>query len=287
MANDLSSTLTISTAVATLGDLLSDMSAYTLNVSTDSVDKASTINVPVIDTDDVARDWDATNGYTANSDSAVTSLSVSVAERIKVFKISDSAYNTSPLTLQSYVQQNANEFGRYLQNIVFKEIDANSSVTKTALAESSLTLAKVKDLASALDSAGGSLDRHLIISPSAHTSLLPATAETFGQNVIEQGRFSSLYGLNMHPSTGQTSGTGKTHSFACSKNSIVVVNRLPSIQSTSNLEEYTPFEIEGLGIQCAFRRFYDVTTGIHYGAFTTMFGCGIAVPAQVSAYKRT
>jgi len=287
MANDIASELTISTAVATLGDLLSDMSAYTLNVAPDVIGKAGTIQVPVVDTDDVARDWSASTGYTGNSDSSVAGLDVVVAERIKPFKISDTAYNTSPLTLQSYVQQNANEFGRYLQNLVFKALDADSNITKTAKAETSVALSDVKTLASGLDTAGAPMDRHLVISPSSHTNLLPASAETFGQNVIEGGRFSSLYGLQIHPSTGQVSGSGKVHSFACAKNAIVVVNRRPDIQATSNLEEYTPFEVEGLGLQCAFRRFYEASTGIHYGAFTTMFGVGVAVPSQVKALKRT
>jgi hypothetical protein len=90
----------------------------------------------------------------------------------------------------------------------------------------------------------------------------------------------------MHPSTGSIAGSGKVHSFACAKNAIVVVNRRPEIQASSNLEEYTPFEIEGLGLQCAFRRFYEASTGIHYGAFTTMFGVGVAVPAQVKCLRR-
>ena len=285
MANDIASELTISTAVATLGDLLSDMSAYTLNVAPDVIGKAGTIQVPVVDTDDSARDWSASTGYTGNSDSSVAGLDVAVAERIKPFKISDTAYNTSPLTLQSYVEQNANEFGRYLQSLVYSALDA-SSATKTAKAEASVALADVKNLASALDSAGAPMDRHLVIHPSAHTQLLPNSAETFGQNVIEGGRFSSLYGLKMHPSTGSISGSGKVHSFACAKNAIVVVNRRPEIQATSNLEEYTPFEIEGLGLQCAFRRFYEASTGIHYGAFTTMFGVGVAVPSQVKCLRR-
>ena len=119
MANDITSELTIATAVSVLGDLLSDLNAYTLNVANETSGRAETISVPVVDTDDVARDWDATNGYTGSSDTSVSTLDVLVKERVKTFHLSDNAYNKSPMTLQNYVAQNANEFGRYLQNLVF------------------------------------------------------------------------------------------------------------------------------------------------------------------------
>jgi len=285
MANDISSELTISTAVAVLGDLLADMSAYTLNVSPEAVGRAGTIKVPVVATDDTARDYAESTGYTNGDSDLDGSISVEVKERIKTFKISDSAYNTSALTLQSYVEQNANEFGRYLQSLVYKSVD-DSTASLTGLNSSGVTLQKIKDLATDLDEAGANMDRHCVIAPTAHTALLPNSAETFGQNVIEAGRFSSLYGLRIHPSTGFNSAVGKCHTFACPKNAIVVVNRQPTIQATSNLEEYTTFEVEGLGIQCAYRRFYEASTGIHWGAFTSMFGVGVAVPAQVKGYKR-
>ena len=131
------------------------------------------------------------------------------------------------------------------------------------------------------------MNRHLVISASAHSAILPSTAETYGQGVIEQGRFTSLYGMEVHPSTSFNSGSGKTNTFATSQNAIVVVNRLPEIQASSTLEEYTPFEVEGLGIQCAYRRFYEASTGIHYGAFTTNFGVGIANADGIAKYKNS
>jgi hypothetical protein len=35
-------------------------------------------------------------------------------------------------------------------------------------------------------------------------------------------------------------------------------------------------------LQCAYRRFYDASKGIHYGAFTTMFGLALAKPSQIA-----
>jgi hypothetical protein len=285
MANDISSELTIATAVSVLGDMLSDMSAYTLNIANETSGRSEVISVPVISTDDVARNWDATKGYTADADSGATTLDVTVTERIKPFHLSDNAYNKSPMTLQNYVAQNANEFGRYLQNLVFTAVDGVTG--GTAKNASAIGVGDIKSLASALDNKGQSMNRHLVLSASAHSAILPASAETFGQGVIEQGRFSSLYGMQIHPSTAFNTGAGKTNTFACAQNAIVVVNRRPEVQASSTLEEYTPFEVEGLGIQCAYRRFYDATKGIHYGAFTTNFGVGIANADGIAKYKNT
>ena len=107
MANSIASELTISTAVSVLGDLLSNLGNYTLNVANEATGRASTISVPIVDTDDVARDWDATKGYSADADTSVSTLDVSVVERIKPFVLSDNELNKSPMTLQNYVAQNA------------------------------------------------------------------------------------------------------------------------------------------------------------------------------------
>ena len=57
------------------------------------------------------------------------------------------------------------------------------------------------------------------------------------------------------------------------------------VQGGATLEEYTPFEVEGLGIQCAYRRYYDAALGEHYAAFTAMYGVGIAKVGQIAALK--
>jgi len=57
---------------------------------------------------------------------------------------------------------------------------------------------------------------------------------------------------------------------------------MPDTSGTATLEEFTPFTIDGLGLQCAYRRFYDASKGIHYGAFTTMYGVAVAKGTQVA-----
>ena len=283
--NSITSSLTISTAVSVLGDMLSNIGNYTLNVASEATGRASTINVPIVKTDDGARDWDASKGYTVDADSDVSTLAVSCVEVLKPFVLNDSEYNSSPLTLQSYIKQNAHEFGRYLNNKIFTAVDGvTGGTSKNA---SSVAVGDIKNLASSLDAKGAPLDRHCVISASAHSAILPSTAETYGQGVIERGRFTSLYGMSMTPATAFNTGTGKTNTFACSSDAIVIVNRIPEIQATSNLEEYTPFEVEGLGLQCAFRRFYDPTSGSHYGAFVTNWGVGVAKPDHIAKIKNS
>ena len=287
MANSISSELTIATAVSTLGDLLAPISNFTLNINNDVVGRSSTVKVPVISTSSAARDFASATGYGLNADSEAETISVDVVERIKPFHLSDNEMNKSPLTLQSYVKQNAHEFGRYLMRLIFDGLDATTGdVTKTNVAEGSVTAAHIKGLLTRLDGEGAPLDRHLILAAAANSGLMPETIETFGQNVLEGGRFNNLYGMRVYPSTVHNTDAGKVHSFAASSDAIVIVNRLPDTQGGATLEEYTPFTIEGVGIQCAYRRYYDASKGEHFGAFTTNYGVGIAKPKHIECLRK-
>ena len=114
MANSISSELTIATAVEALSNMLAPIGAFTLNAANEAAQRASTIKVPVVAVDDAARVFNSTTGYTANSDSSASTVNVVVNEEIKPFHLSDNELNKSPLTLQSYIRANANEFGRHL-----------------------------------------------------------------------------------------------------------------------------------------------------------------------------
>jgi len=193
MANSITSELTISTAVSVLGDLLAPLNAFTKNISGEVVGRQATIKVPVIDTDDVARPYDSTKGYNVDADSSVTLVNVDINEQIKPFHLLDNDMNKSPLTLQSYAKQNAHEFGRYLMNLVYTAIDAGTSVSSANKNAGSVAIADIKSMAGNLDSAGAPFDRHLVLSTSANTNLLPSTIETFGNSALEGGRFNQLY----------------------------------------------------------------------------------------------
>jgi hypothetical protein len=294
MANSVSSELTISTAVSVLGDILAPLNAFTKNISSEVVGRQAKIKVPVISTDDVARDFTtvAPNaGYGVNAETSVDLVDVDIVERIKPFHLLDNDMNKSPLTLQSYARQNAHEFGRYLLNVVFKALDTSAAlssggVKKATRAIGSVALTDVKTIAGNLDSAGASTDRHLILNSTAVNNLLPATIETYGTSVFEGGRFNDVYGMNVHKtSVNDGTATGKVHSFGCSSDAIVIVNRMPDVSGGATLEEYTPFTIEGLGIQCAYRRYYDASMGDHFGAFTANFGVSIVKPDSVSVLR--
>ena len=290
MANSIQSDLTISTAVSTLQNMLAPIGNFTLNVSNNVVGRSATVQVPVVDTDDGARKFDATKGYSADADSDVSKCAVTVDEVIKPFHLSDNELNQSPLSLQNYVAQNANEFGRYLLRLIFDGLDATTANTfaggsVAGKAAASVAIADIKGLASKLDAAGAGLNRHLIINAGANSAVIPSTGETFGMNVVESGRFTNLYGMSVSPQNANNAASGKIHTFACPSDAIVIVNRMPDVQGGATLEEYTPFEVEGLGIQCAYRRYYDAAKGEHYAAFTSMYGVGIAKPGQIAALK--
>jgi hypothetical protein len=288
MANSISSEITISTAIDTLQNMLAPLSEFTLNITSDIVGRQANVKVPIIDTDDVARPYDSTNGYTLSSDTDVSSVTVALNEQIKPFHLNDNDMNKSPLTIANYARQNANEFGRYLMSLIFAEIDANitsgaiPSGNEISVPASSVAIANIKSVHSKLDQVSSNMNRHMILSAGASNNLLPSSIETFGNSVVASGRFQQLYGMNLSVHN-QSAGAGECHSFACPNDAIVVANRVPDVSGTATLEEFTPFTVEGLGLQCAYRRFYDASKGIHYGAFTTIFGTKVAKGSQVVA----
>lgn len=280
------SELTIATAVSKLGELLAPIPNFTLNVTNEVVGRSAVVKVPVVGTasgaDGAAREYNYTDGYNLKADSEVSSLDVDVVECIKPFQLTDNDMNKSPITLASFAKQNAHEFGRFLVNKIFKAVDAASgtgSQTKTA---ATMTITQVKGMAEDLDENGAPEDRSLLLNAAVNSKLMPSSIETFGAGVLESGRFSNLYGMRVYPTTCNVSGSGKAHSFACSSDAIVIVNRQPEVSGTSTLEEYTPFTIDGVGIQCAYRRYYDPAKGQHFGAFTSMFGVGVAKPKHIA-----
>lgn len=290
MANSVTSELTISTAVSVLGELLAPMNAFTKNITSEVVGRQASVKVPVIDTDDVARPYSSSTGYNQSAETDVSLVQVDIAEHIKPFHLLDNDMNKSPITLQSYVKQNAHEFGRYLMNLVYTAIDAEVaglSVSATGKNVASVAIADIKNLAGNLDSAGAPFDRHLILSTSANTNLLPSTIETLGASPVQGGRFGQLYGMQTHVCSANNTAVNKVHTFACSSDAIVIVNRMPDVSGGATLEEYTPFTIDGLGIQCAYRRYYDASKGDHFGAFTTNFGLKVVKPTNIDTIKRS
>ena len=287
MANSITSDLTIATAVSTLGDLLAPISNFTLNINNEVVGRSETVQVPVISTDDEARDYSASSGYNTNADTSVNKIPVSVVERIKPFHLSDNEMNKSPLTLQSYVKQNAHEFGRYLLRTIFDAVDASAGSSATAKNMAQVQISDIKNLAEKLDSEGAPTDRHLLLAATVNSGLMPTSIETFGANVLEGGRFTTLYGMNVYPQSAFNPASGKIHSFGASADAIVIVNRLPDTQGAATLEEYTSFTIEGVGIQCAYRRYFDASKGEHFAAFTSNFGVGVAKPDHIASLKRS
>ena len=287
MANSITSDLTIATAVSTLGDLLAPISNFTLNINNEVVSRSETVQVPVISTDDEARDYSASSGYNTNADTSVSKIPVSVVERIKPFHLSDNEMNKSPLTLQSYVKQNAHEFGRYLLRTIFDAVDASAGSSATAKNMAQVQISDIKNLAEKLDSEGAPTDRHLLLAATVNSGLMPTSIETFGANVLEGGRFTTLYGMNVYPQSAFNPASGKIHSFGASADAIVIVNRLPDTQGAATLEEYTSFTIEGVGIQCAYRRYFDASKGEHFAAFTSNFGVGVAKPDHIASLKRS
>jgi len=290
MANSVTSELTISTAVSVLGELLAPMNAFTKNITSEVVGRQASVKVPVIDTDDTARPYAYATGYNQSAETDVSLVQVDIAEHIKPFHLLDNDMNKSPITLQSYAKQNAHEFGRYLMNLVYGVIDAevaSSAVSSTGKNVASVAISDIKNLAGNLDGAGAPFDRHLILSTSANTNLLPSTIETLGASPVQGGRFGQLYGMQTHVCSANNTAVGKVHSFACSSDAIVIVNRQPDVSGGATLEEYTPFTIDGLGIQCAYRRYYDASKGDHFGAFTTNFGVKVIKPTNIDTIKRS
>ena len=282
----ISSELTIATAISTLGDLLAPIPNFTLNISNEVVGRHAKVIVPIVSTDDVARDWNATKGYTADADTGTATLDVAIGEVIKPFYLADNEMNKSPISLASFAKQNAHEFGRFLLNKIFAAADAVTITNTRTVAAGSLTVANVKAMQKELDEDGAPMDRTLLAAAAGNSNLMPSSIETFGAGVLESGRFSNLYGMRVYPQSANTDGAGKIHTLACSGDAIVIVNRQPEVSGSATLEEYTPFTIDGIGLQCAYRRFYDAAKGVHYGAFTTNFGVGIAKPNHIAVCKK-
>jgi hypothetical protein len=293
MANSISSELTISTAVSVLGDLLAPLNAFTKNITSEVVGRQAKIKVPVIKTDDSARDYSSTGtsaGYGLSAETDVSVVDVDIVERIKPFHLLDNDMNKSPLQLQSYAKQNAHEFGRYLMNVIYTGLDTSAAATSGGITSAqktatSVAIADIKTIQKNLDTAGAPFDRHLVLGVGSNSNLLPSTIETFGNSALESGRFNQLYGMQAHVCTAHNTGSGKVHTFGCSSDAIVIVNRMPDVSGGATLEEYTPFTIDGLGIQCAYRRYYDASMGDHFGAFTCNFGFAIVKPDNISALK--
>ena len=282
----ISSELTIATAVSTLGDLLAPIPEFTLNITNEVVGRQAKVVVPVVSTEDVARDYDATKGYSVEADTGLTTLDVNLSEAIKPFQLSDNEMNKSPISLASFAKQNAHEFGRYLLNKIFTAVDAATITNTRNVAAGSLAVSHVKAMQKELDAAGAPLDRCLLANAAGNSNLMPDSIETFGAGVLESGRFSNLYGMRVFPQSANNDAAGKVHTMASSSDAIVIVNRQPEVSGTATLEEYTPFTIDGIGLQCAYRRYYDASKGQHFGAFTSMFGVGVAKPTHIAVCKK-
>ena len=293
MANSISSEITISSAVSVLTDLLAPVSDFTLNITNEIVGRQATVKVPIVRTSSVARDYAYGTGYNTTADNDVNAVAVDLVERIKPFHLVDNDMNKSPLTIQSYAKQNAHEFGRYLLSIVFGAIQADLDETTptitadTAVNAGSVALSNIQAMQASLDDAGAPMDRHLVMNSSVNSALMPSSIETFGPGVLQGGRFGNLYGMSTHV-TSVTGGSavGDVHTFAGSSDALVIANRIPEVSGTSTLEEYTPFTVEGIGLQCAYRRYYDAAKGEHFGAFTTIFGCSLAKPEHLAVLTK-
>jgi hypothetical protein len=298
MANSITSEITISTAVSVLTDLLAPMGNFTLNITNEIVGRQASVHVPIIRTDDVARAYAYSTGYNSNADTDVNSVEVSLLEHIKPFHLRDNDMNKSPLTIQSYAKQNAHEFGRYLLNLLYTKIDGSLESASGAgdgaipfanqsdVNASSVALSNIQGIQDTLDSNGSPMDRHLVMSSSVNSALMPSSIETFGPGVLQQGRFGNLYGMATHLQTANNTAVGNVHTFGASSDAIIIANRIPDNSGTATLEEYTPFSVEGLGLQCAYRRYYDASKGEHFGAFTTIFGTEIAKGEHIATIAR-
>lgn len=296
MANSISSDITISSAISVLQNMLAPLSQFTMDITSDVVGRQASVKVPIVGTDDVARPYDSTKGYTADADTDLDTVTVSISEHIKPFHLNDNDLNKSPLSLQNYAMQNANEFGRYLMKLLYSKvttatggtpppIPAGNQITADADA---VSVANIKSAHAILDSAGANMNRHMILGASASNNLLPSTIETFGNSVVESGRFNQLFGMSTSTSNAHGAlASGDVHTICAPSDAIVIVNRLPEVSGKATLEEFTSFTIDGLGLQCAYRRFYDASKGIHYGAFTTMFGCEVAKGSQIAIIKES
>ena len=185
MANSITSEITISTAISTLQNMLAPLSQFSLDITSDVVGRQAVVKVPVINTDDTARVYDSVNGYNLSADTDVSTVNVAVDEHIKPFHLNDNDMNKSPLSLQNYVAQNANEFGRYLMKLVYDKIDAGVTANTIPAGNritadvDAVSVANIKSVAGLLDQAGANSSRHILLGGQASNNLLPSSIETF------------------------------------------------------------------------------------------------------------
>ena len=286
MANSISSSdVIVASAIEVLDDLLAPLGSFSLNVSNEYAGRGTTIKVPIVDSKDVAMDFDPSHGYEGKSESEVTTTSIAVNEVIKSFRLSDNELYKSPVNLQNYVQANANAWGLFVLQKVKTAIEATTATaTKSATA---FDLATLKNLVKKLDSSGTSLDRHLVLSSTAHSTLLPSTNDTYGSSVMADGRFGSLYGMNVHPTSilEQSNTSGKCVAFASARDGIAIVNRLPETQGRDTLTAYEEFTIPSLGLNVIYREHFNTSSGTLYGNFSALFGCSIGNANSIAWVK--
>jgi hypothetical protein len=290
MANSITSDLTISTAVTVLEELLAPIGAMTRNITNEiQPRRQSSVDVPIVKKDDSARDYSYSTGYNTTAETDVSTVTVPLVERIKPFHLADSDLNKSPITLQSYISANAHEFGRYILSLVFAEVDSAitaGSVSEDTVDAGSTQLSNIQGLQDTLDTNGAPFDRFVLMNSSVNSALMPASIETFGPSVLQGGRFGRLYGMDTYVTTVGNASVGDAHTFAGSSDSIIVANRMPDVQGQATLEEYTPFTIDGIGLQCAYRRYYEPSKGETFAAFTTIFGAKVAKPEHLASITR-
>jgi hypothetical protein len=293
MANSITSDITISTAITVLEELLAPLGAFTANITNEiQPRRQDSVNVPIVKKGSSARDYAYGTGYNTSADTDVSVVNVPLVERIKPFHLADVDMNKSPLTIASYAKANAHEFGRYILQTVFDMIDtdlASNSPTVTNVASvnaSDVALTNIQNIQDDLDQNGAPFDRHVVMNASVNSALMPSSIETFGPNVLQGGRFGNLYGMSTHVSTVTAGGIDEVHTLGCSSDAIIIANRMPDVSGQATLEEYTPFTIDGLGLQCAYRRYFEPSKGESFGAFTTIFGAAIAKPTHMSVITR-
>lgn len=299
MANSITSDLTISTAVTVLEELLAPISAFTRNITNEiQPRRQSSVDVPVIRKGSTARDYNYTTGYNTSADTDVQVVNVPLTERIKPFHLADTDLNKSPIVLQDYIAANAGEFGRYLLQIIYDTV--NGQLESSAGADDgdiafeqqvdvnagSVSLNNVQSLQNILDGNGAPLDRYFLMNQAVNSALMPSSIETFGPSVLQNGRFGNLYGMNTYITTVGNASAGEAHSFAGSSDSLIVANRMPDVSGQATLEEYTPFTVEGVGIQCAYRRYFEPSKGESFAAFTTIMGAAVAKPEHMAVITR-
>lgn len=288
--------LIVSSAVSVLNDLLAPLGNFSINFGNEATSRGAVVRVPLIDTHDSARVFSATGnsaGYENASDSAVSTIDLTLEEIIKPFRLSDNELYKSPVNLSNYIGANANAFGAFILGKVKTAVENTGGNSPSASATSNanaVSLANIGALVKKLDQSGVPVsDRHLVLSSTAHHALLPSTQDTYGTNaqVMQSGRVGQLYGLNVHPTSVLEQGAtaNKCVAFATGKSGLAIANRLPETQGREALVAYEPFTIPELGLQCIYRSHYNTATGELFGAFSTLFSASVADPDSIAWIK--